>query len=111
MSTNLMNVFKPAELRKVGTAAIHVVSLAYSTNKRTGAKIARAVLDDGRTLIKTVTATGVVSETIIKIPEILSVAQRNSVIKDLYKQGHTQEVIAAMLNISQATVSKTLRKK
>lgn len=110
MSTNIMNVFKPVELKKEGTSVSHVESLSYYTNKRTGAKIARAVLDDGRTLIKTVTKTGVVSDTITTIPEISSVEQRNQVIEDLYHK-HTQVEIAEMLNISQATVSKTLRKK
>ena len=42
--------------------------------------------DDGTTLIKTVTASGVVSETIHRLPEITSTVQRNEVIKDLCKQ-------------------------
>ena len=52
-----------------------MVSLAFKPNKKTGAKIARAVLDDGTTLIKTVTASGVVSETIHRLPEITSTVQ------------------------------------
>ena len=111
MTTSLMNVFKSADLKEVGKTTANVISLAFKPNKKTGAKIARAVLDDGTTLIKNVTASGVVSETIHKLPEIVSVAQRNEIIKDLAKQKINQETIAAMLDISQSTVSNVLRKK
>lgn len=103
--------FKTSDLKEVGQTAANVVSLAFKPNKKTGAKIARAVLDNGTTLIKSVTASGVVSETVHKISEIASVAQRNDVIKDLAKQKINQETIAAMLDISQSTVSNVLRKK
>lgn len=86
MATNLMNVFKNVDLQGVGKTAANIVSLVFKPNKKTGAKIARAVLDDGTTLIKTVTASGVVSETIHRLPEITSTVQRNEVIKDLCKQ-------------------------
>ena len=108
MAANLMNVFKNTDLKNVGKSMSDVVSLAFKPNKKTGAKIARAVLSDGTTLIKSVTASGVVSETIHKLPEI---AQRNEVIRDLAKQKINQETIAAMLDVSQSTVSNVLRKK
>ena len=111
MSTNLMNVFKKADLRNVGKTAENIVSLAFRLNKKTGARTARAVLDDGTALIKTVTATGVVLEEVCQLPEITSIVQRNAVIKDLFRQKKTQETIAAMLDISQSTVSNVLRKK
>lgn len=111
MATNLMNVFKGVDLQRIGKTASNIVSLAFKPNKVTGARIARAVLDDGTTLIKTVTASGVVSETIHRLPEITSVLQRNEVIKDLSKQKINQETIAAMLDISQSTVSNVLRNK
>ena len=111
MSTNLMNIFKGVDLRGVGKTVSNVVSLAFKTNGKTGAKIARAVLDDGTTLIKTITASGVVSEAVHRIPEITSVIQRNGIVKDLFKNGFKQENIAAMLDISQSTVSNILRKK
>ena len=111
MSINLLSVFKNVDLKDLGKTTANIVSLAFKTNQKTGARIARAVLDDGRTVIKTITASGVVSETIHKLPEILSVAQRNEVIKDLAKQKINQETIAAMLDISQSTVSNVLRKK
>ena len=96
MATNLMNVFKTVDLQGVGKTAANIVSLAFKPNKKTGAKIARAVLDDGTTLIKTVTASGVVSETIHRLPEITSTVQRNEVIKDLCKQKINQETIATV---------------
>ena len=110
MAANLMNVFKNADLKNVGKSATDIVSLSFKPNKKTGAKIARAVLNDGTTLIKNVTASGAVLETIHKLPEIASVAQRNEVIKDLAKQRINQETIAAMLDVSQSTVSNVLRK-
>ncbi|MCD8220936.1 MAG: hypothetical protein LUD07_01860 [Clostridiales bacterium] len=110
MTTNLMNVFKSTDLKKIGKTTANVVSLAFKSNKKNGAKIARAVLDDGTTLIKNVTASGVVSETIYKLPAIMSTAQRNEVIKDLSRQKMNQETIAAMLDISQSTVSNVLKK-
>lgn len=110
MTTNLMKVFKNADLKNVGKSATDIVSLSFKPNKKTGTRIARAVLSDGTTLIKNVTASGVVSETIHKLPEIASVAQRNAVIKDLAKQKINQETIAAMLDVSQSTVSNVLRK-
>ena len=111
MSFNLMTVFKNADLQKFGQSAANVVSLAFKTNKKNGSRIARAVLDNGTTLIKTVTATGVVLEEIVNLPASNSIAQRNAVILDLAKNNIKQEQIAAMLDISQSTVSNVLRKK
>ena len=110
MSLNLMTVFKISDLQKFGQTASNVVSLDFKTNKKNGSKIARAVFDNGTTLIKTVTATGVEIGQVLKIPEINSIPQWNAVIKDLTKNRIAQEQIAAMLDISQATVSNVLRK-
>lgn len=111
METNLLNAFKNVDLKAIGKTTANIVSLAFKPNRKTGTRIARAVLDDGRTLVKTVTASGIVSETIHKIPEVLSVAQRNEVIRDLARQKITQETIVAMLDVSQSTVSNVLRNK
>ena len=111
MSFNLMTVFNNADLQKFGQTAANVVSLAYKINKKSGARIARAVLDNGTTLIKTVTATGAVIEEVVKLPAINSIAERNKVIIDLAKNHIKQEQIAAMLDISQSTVSNVLKKK
>jgi len=110
LSANLLTVFKNTDLKVLGKTTANIVSLAFKTNHKTGAKFARAVLDNGTTLIKRITASGVVIEQAITLPEIVSVAQRNSVIKELSKD-YTQDTIAAMLDISQATVSNVLRKK
>ncbi|MBQ8554310.1 MAG: helix-turn-helix domain-containing protein [Clostridia bacterium] len=111
MGIDLLTIFKNADLKEIGKTTANIISLAFKPNMKTGERMARAMLDDGRTLIKTITASGVVTETVHRIPEILSVAQRNEVIKDLAKKKLTQETIAAMLDISQSTVSNVLRKK
>lgn len=111
MPTTLMNVFKSIDLKNAGKTTANIVSLEFKPNKKNGSRIARAVFDDGTTLIKTITASGVVSETVLHFPEILSIPQRNTVIKDLANQKITQETIAAMLDISQSTVSNVLKKK
>lgn len=111
MAFNLMTIFKNSEFQKFGQAATNVVELAFRPNKKTGARIVRAVLDDGRTLVKTVTASGAVIEEAISLPAISSAIQRNKLIKELSASKKTQEQIAAMLNISQATVSNVLKKK
>lgn len=111
MSFNLMTVFSNNDLQKFGQTAANVVSLAFKSNKKSGARIARAVLDNGTTLIKTVTASGAVIQEVINLPAVNSIAQRNALILDLAKNKMTQEQIAAMLDISQATVSNVLRKK
>ena len=111
MSVNILSVFKNTDLKKYGKNISDIISIAFKFNKKTGARIARAVFDDGTTLIKNVTASGVVMKSIYKIPEITSTFQRNEIIKDLSKHNFNQETIAAMLDISQSTVSNVLRKK
>lgn len=111
MAFNLTKVFSSSDLTKIGQSFSNIMSLSFKTDKKNGSRIARAVLDNGMTLIKKVTASGVVSEEVIKIPEITSIVQRNNVIKDLAKNKMTQEQIASMLDISQSTVSNILKKK
>ncbi len=50
MGTDLLSIFKKADLKEVGKTTGNIISLALKSNKKTGAKIARAVLDDGSTL-------------------------------------------------------------
>lgn len=111
MGVDIRRLFADIDLVKVGQGAKQIMDLTLRTDKRSGMQIARAVLEDGTTLIKTVTKTGVVSEIKHTIPPITSTLQRNAVIKDLYKNKLTQEMIAKMLGISQGTVSNVLRKK
>lgn len=110
MAFNLLEVFEKADLKKFGRTTANIISLAFTVNKKTGARIARAVLDDGITLVKTVTSNGAVIEEAISLPVINNAKQRNALIQDLYSNKRTQEQIAAMLNISQATVSNVIRK-
>lgn len=109
MGTNLMKVFTPVDWVKYGKQAADLMSLTFSQNKRTGTKIARAFFSDGTALIRKVSATGIIEKTTIELPKITSTLQRNTVICDLIKNGHTQQEVAAMLNISQATVSNVWR--
>lgn len=106
-----MKVFSNADLQKFGQSVSNIISLSFKTDKKNGSRIARAVLDNGVTLIKKVTASGVILEEVVKVPEILTTVQRNNVIRDLAKNKMTQEQIAAMLDISQSTVSNILKKK
>ena len=87
-----------------------IVSLSYVINKSTGAKFARAQLEDGTTLIKPVHSGDAVTEIEYVIPAYRGTAERNSIIKDLAEEPDlTQEMIACMLNISQSTVSNVMR--
>lgn len=110
MSFNLMEVFTNNDFKRLQESVTNVVSLAFKTNGKNGTKIVRAVMDDGTTLIKKVTASGALIEEAIKLPKINSVVQRNNVINELSKNKVNQEEIAAMLNISQSTVSNILKK-
>lgn len=111
MSANLMKVFTSIDWERAGKKTADLLSLTFNQNKRTGAKIARAVFNDGTILFKKVTESGVLIQAAEVLPKITSVAQRNEVIKDLSRNKHTQQEIAAILNISQATVSNVLKKK
>ena len=99
-------------MQRFSSSLTDIVSLSLGKNAKTGERFARAVLDNGTTLIKSVTATGVEKNVKYVIPAFTSVVERNDIIKDLSKnQGLTQEMIASMMNISQSTVSNVLRKK
>ena len=111
MGLDLTKVFQNSELQKFGHTTESIINLAFKVNKKTGARVARAVMDNGTTLVKTVTTSGSIIMETIKLPEILSIDQRNAVIRDLAKNRMTQEQIAALLDISQSTVSNVLRKK
>lgn len=111
MSSNLMKVFTSLDWGKAGKTTADLVSLAFDQNKKTDAKVARAVFNDGTVLFKKVTSSGVLIQAAEVLPKITSVAQRNEVIHDLSRNKHTQQEIAAILNISQSTVSNVLRKK
>ena len=76
----------------------------------TGERMARAVLSDGVTLIKHVGPRGTGDKIDHVIPSYRNIASRNAVILDLAADPDlTQEMIAAMMDISQSTVSNVLR--
>lgn len=58
MTVNLLTIFFNVDFQKVGKLRSNITSLVSTTNKSNGAKVARAVLDNGTTLIITVTSTG-----------------------------------------------------
>ena len=87
-----------------------IVLVAYVTNKSTGERLARAVMSDGTAFIKPVTAKGGEASIEYVIPAYRNTSERNSVIVELAdKPELTQEMIAAMMDISQSTVSNVLR--
>lgn len=111
MEFNLLEVFNTMDYSKFKQDVSNLISLSVTPNKRSGSLNARAVFNDGRTLYKTVTSTGVEISKAVLLPAINSISERNKVILDLVKkQKMTQEQVAAILNISQSTVSKIINK-
>lgn len=106
MSDNLLNVF--ANESAVSTEEL--VSLNIGIKKRTGEKFAKAITADGKTYIKTLSKSGIVQNSIIKIPPHSTKEERDNIISELSEK-YTQDDIADMLGISQGTVSNALRKK
>lgn len=85
-------------------------SLNIGYNRRTGEKFAKATTTDGRSYIKTLSKTGVREDKVIEIPPYSTREERNKIIGDLSEK-YTQSDIADMLDISQGTVSNTLKKR
>ncbi|MBQ8955354.1 MAG: MarR family transcriptional regulator [Lachnospiraceae bacterium] len=87
-----------------------IISLSYVMNKSTGERFARAVLEDGTTLIKPALTRSGSADIEHVIPPYRTTAERNAVISELADDPDlTQEMIAAMMDISQSTVSNVLR--
>lgn len=114
MKKGLLFLFTENDFKKPIEGASYDVSdivlLAYVTNKSTGERFARAVMSDGTALIKPVTAKGGEASIEYVIPAYRNTTERNAVIVELAdKPELTQEMIAAMMDISQSTVSNVLR--
>ena len=45
MGIELINIFKNVDLKELGKSTANIISLAFKPNQKTGARIARAVLD------------------------------------------------------------------
>lgn len=88
-----------------------VNSIKMETNKRTGEKKLRVAQKDGTTQFGTSAPCGVEEYKKTYLLPYSSKEERNKQIAYLYNKDYRQEDIAAMLNISQSTVSKVLRSK
>lgn len=100
MSANLLKIFTPDDFKNAGKKPSELVEVSFRTNKVSSESFARAVFDDGMFLVKSVLDDGKV----MKFLPITSSEQRNKIIEELYEI-YTQLDIAAILDISQATVS------
>ena len=103
MSANLLKIFTPGDLKNAEKKPSELVELSFRTNKVSGESFARAVFEDGTFLVKSVLDSGRVME----FSPIASAEQRNEMIEQLYET-YTQMDIAAILDISQATVSAVI---
>lgn len=103
MSANLLKIFTSDDFKNAGKKPSELVELSFKINKVSGESFARAVFEDGSFLVKAVLDSGKVME----FSPIASVEQRNKIIEELYET-YTQLDIAAILDISQATVSAVI---
>lgn len=106
MPNNLMTVFA----KESQVANEELTSLKIGTKRSTGEKFAKATTIDGTTFIKSLSKSGVEQNRTIKIPSYSTKEERNEIIRDLSRD-YIQDDIADMLEVSQSTVSNTLRKK
>lgn len=103
MRNNVATVFTPDNLSKVFTAV-------FKANKKTGARTAKIVFNDGRMRTQTVTKTGVRIVTEYILPDMKTTADKILAAKDLYKFGAKQVDIADLFHVSQPTISNWLKK-
>ena len=106
MSINLLNVFNSKDFKDAGKKTSELVELTFKINPASGARFTRAVFEDGSVLVKQVSG-DITNENVMQFPKITSISQRTEIIKKLHKE-YTQLDIAAILDISQATVSTAL---
>lgn len=82
----------------------------FSVKKtQTGGQIAKVTTNTGTTLIREISKSGVVKDSIIEIPYYETKSERDEIILDLLNN-HLQEEVADFLGISQSTVSNVLNK-
>ena len=103
MSTNLLKIFTADDFKSAGKKTADLVELTFKTNKISGERFARAVFEDGTFLVKSASD----QQKVMQFPTITSMEERNKIIEELYKN-YTQLDIAAILDISQATVSAVI---
>lgn len=107
MSNELFDAFRNDD--KI--SANDIISLKKGYNKKTGSIYIKATTTSGATYLKTFTKDGIEINQEIDIPYYETKKERNKYIQQLYKEKYTQEEIADMLGISQATVHNVLKKK
>ena len=106
MSINLLNVLHSKDFKDAGKKTSELVELTFKINPTSGVSFARAVFEDGSVLVKQV-AENAEDKNVMQFPKITSISQRTEIIKKLHKE-YTQQDIAAILDVSQATVSSAL---
>lgn len=106
MPINLLNAFNSKDFKNTGKKASELVELTFKINPTSGVRFARAVFEDGSALVKQVTE-DTINKNMMQFPKITSIPQRNEIIKELNKE-YTQQDIAAILDVSQATVSAAI---
>ena len=106
MPINLLNAFNSKDFKNSGKKTFELVELTFKINPTSGARFARAVFEDGSTLVKQVSE-GATDKKLMQFPKITSIPQRTKIIKELNKE-YTQQDIAAILDISQGTVSAAI---
>lgn len=106
MHANLLNVFSHSDFKSSGHKQSELVELAFKPNPTSGVMFARAVFEDGSFMVKQVTEGGA-DTNVMQFQRIESTAQRTEIIKTLYEK-YTQQDIAAILDISQGTVSAAI---
>lgn len=110
MAPDLMTLFTGGDLpKKKRLAADDIVSLSYGIKKRSGEQFAKATLNDGTSYIRSLSKSGVDSQTMIKIPEYSSREERDEIVMDLLEK-YVQDDVADMMGISQSTVHNIKKK-
>lgn len=87
-----------------------VSSMSYK-NTPIGKETATLSFRNGHTIRSTRLPSGVVDQREIQIPQYKTKTERDDIVMDLRKQGFTQNEVATIMGISQATVSNIERNK
>ena len=87
------------------------IAITVRTNKRTRERSLITSDHNGQTVIIKQPPSGLQELTMIQLPPIMLREERSNMIYELRTREHTQFEITEMLDISQATVSNTLRYK
>ena len=102
MGSSLAKVINPVSLS-------NAISATFKPNRKTGAKVAKAVFANGVMKTKMVTKEGIEVFTTYVLPQGVSTA-KSVLAKDLYKNGVKGIDIADLLQVSTSTVSRWLNK-